>query len=323
MLKKLFVATIGLICSILCAQSFAQEWPAKKTVRLIAVFPPGGSVDAVARVIAPALQEQLKQNVIVENIGGASGVIGTTAVSNADADGYTFGVVFDTHGVNQALKDKLPYDTKKDLAHVTLIGTSPMLIAASKASGITTFKQLVDDSKAGKPFNYGSIGTGSLGHLAMASLALKSKFEWTHVPYRGGGPMMADALAGHVQIAVGSLYLIKPHVDSNRVVPLAVTSPKRTPELPNVPTIAESGFPGFDAPAWWGIIAPAKTPKDVVQKMNAAMVAVLKRPDIAKKLDDQGIDIVAGGPEVFNPFLDKQMDTWGKFIIDNKIKETN
>jgi hypothetical protein len=323
MLKKLFVATVGLICSILCVQSFAQEWPTKKTVRLIAVFPPGGSVDAVARVIAPALQEQLKQNVIVENIGGASGVIGTTAVSNADADGYTFGVVFDTHGVNQALKDKLPYDTKKDLAHVTLIGTSPMLIAASKASGITTFKQLVDDSKAGKPFNYGSIGTGSLGHLAMASLALKSKFEWTHVPYRGGGPMMADALAGHVQIAVGSLYLIKPHVDSNRVVPLAVTSPKRTPELPNVPTIAESGFPGFDAPAWWGIIAPAKTPKDIVQKMNAAMVAVLKRPDIAKKLDDQGIDIVAGGPEVFNPFLDKQMDTWGKFIIDNKIKETN
>ncbi len=323
MLKKLFVATIGLICSILCVQSFAQEWPAKKSVRLIAVFPPGGSVDAVARVIAPALQEQLKQNVIVENIGGASGVIGTTAVSNAEADGYTFGVVFDTHGVNQALKEKLPYDTKKDLAHVTLIGTSPMLIAASKASGITTFKQLVDDSKAGKPSNYGSIGTGSLGHLAMASLAQKSKFEWTHVPYRGGGPMMADALAGHVQLAVGSLYLIKPHVDSNRVVPLAVTSPKRTPELPNVPTIAESGFPGFDAPAWWGIIAPAKTPKDIVQKMNAAMVAVLKRPDIAKKLDDQGIDIIAGGPEVFNPFLDKQMDTWGKFIIDNKIKETN
>jgi tripartite-type tricarboxylate transporter receptor subunit TctC len=198
-----------------------------------------------------------------------------------------------------------------------------MLIAASKASGITTFKQLIDDSKAGKPSSYGSIGTGSLGHLAMASLAQKSKFEWTHVPYRGGGPMMADALAGHVPLAVGSLYLIKPHVDSNRVIPLAVTSPKRTPELPNVPTIAESGFPGFDAPAWWGIIAPAKMPKEIVQKMNTAMIAVLKRPDIAKKLDDQGIDIVAGGPEIFNPFLDKQMNTWGKFIIDNKIKETN
>lgn len=323
MLKKLLVTLLGLTCFILSTYAVAQEWPTKKTVRLIAVFPPGGSVDAVARVIAPALQEQLKQNVIVENIGGASGVIGTSAVSNAEPDGYTFGVVFDTHGVNQALKDKLPYDTKKDLAHVTLIGTSPMLLATSKSSGITSIKQLIDDSKAGKPTSYGSIGTGSLGHLAMASLAQKSKFDWTHVPYRGGGPMMADALAGHVPLAVGSLYLIKPHVDSNRVIPLAVTSPKRTPELPNVPTIAESGFPGFDAPAWWGIIAPAKTPKDILQKINTAMIAVLKRPDIAKKLDDQGIDIVAGGPEIFNPFLDKQMNTWGKFIIDNKIKESN
>jgi len=322
-LKKLFVVLLSLSCSILSTQSFAQEWPTKKTVRLIAVFPPGGSVDAVARVIAPALQEQLKQNVIVENIGGASGVIGTSAVSNAEPDGYTFGVVFDTHGVNQALKDKLPYDTKKDLAHITLIGTSPMLIAASKASGITSIKQLIDESKAGKPSSYGSIGTGSLGHLAMASIAQKSKFEWTHVPYRGGGPMMSDALAGHIPLAVGSLYLIKPHVDSNRVIPLAVTSPKRTPELPNVPTIAESGFPGFDAPAWWGVIAPVKIPKEIVQKMNAAMIAVLKRPDIAKKLDEQGIDVIAGGPEIFNPFLDKQMNIWGKFIIDNKIKENN
>lgn len=322
-MKKLFVVLLSLSCSILSTQSFAQEWPTKKTVRLIAVFPPGGSVDAVARVIAPALQEQLKQNVIVENIGGASGVIGTSAVSNAEPDGYTFGVVFDTHGVNQALKDKLPYDTKKDLANITLIGTSPMLIAASKASGITSIKQLIDESKAGKPSSYGSIGTGSLGHLAMASIAQKSKFEWTHVPYRGGGPMMSDALAGHIPLAVGSLYLIKPHVDSNRVIPLAVTSPKRTPELPNVPTIAESGFPGFDAPAWWGVIAPVKTPKEIVQKMNAAMIAVLKRPDIAKKLDEQGIDVIAGGPEIFNPFLDKQMNIWGKFIIDNKIKENN
>jgi tripartite-type tricarboxylate transporter receptor subunit TctC len=202
----------------------------------------------------------------VENIGGASGVIGTNALAMSDPDGYSFGIVFDTHGVNQALKEKLPYDTKKDIANVTLIGTSPMLIAASKASGITSIKQLIDDSKAGKTTSYGSIGTGSLGHLAMASLAQKSKFEWTHVPYRGGGPMMADALAGHVQLAVGSLYLIKPHVDSNRVVPLAVTSPKRTPELPNVPTIAESGFPGFDAPAWWGVIAPEKLQKKLFKK---------------------------------------------------------
>ena len=298
-----------------------DDWPTRKPIKLISVVPPGGSVDAVARVLAPALQNQLKQTVIVENIGGASGVIGTSALVRSDADGYTFAVVFDTHGVNQALKEKLPYDTLKDIAQVNLIGTSPMVLAASTKSGITSFKQLTSDSKTGTPYNYGSIGTGSLGHLAIASLAKKSKFEWTHIPYRGGGPLMADALAGHVQLAVGSIYLMKQHIDTGRVVPLVVTSPKRSKDLPNVPTISESGFPGFDAPAWWGVIAPVKTTPEIVTKMNQAIVAVLNQPDIAKKLNDQGIDIIAGGPEVFTPFLKKQMNTWGQFVIQNKIKE--
>jgi tripartite-type tricarboxylate transporter receptor subunit TctC len=301
--------------------SLAQEWPSKKAIRIIAVFPPGGSVDAVARVLAPALQEQLKQSVIVENIGGASGVIGTDAMVRAEPDGYTFAVVFDTHGVNQSLKEKMPYDTKKDIANVTLIGTSPMVLVASKSAGISSFKQLVDETRAGKNVSYGTIGAGSLGHLAMATLAKKSNFEWTHIPYRGGGPMMADALAGHVPLAIGSIFLIKPHIDSSRVVPLAVTSTQRSKDLPNIPTIAESGFPGFDAPAWWGVIAPVKTPPDMIRKMHQAMVVVLKRADIAKKLDDQGIDILAGNPETFNTFLDKQMNIWGKFVIDNKIRE--
>lgn len=319
MLKKL-IYLFALILSLNIALA-ADDWPTRKPIRLISVFPPGGSVDAVARVLAPALQNQLKQTVIVENVGGASGVIGTSALVRSDPDGYTFAVVFDTHGVNQALKEKMPYDTLKDIAQVTLIGTSPMVLAASNKSGITSFKQLTSDSKAGTPFNYGSIGTGSLGHLAMASLAKKSKFEWTHIPYRGGGPLMADALAGHVQLAVGSIYLMKQHIDTGRVVPLVVTSPKRSKDLPNVPTIAESGFPGFDAPAWWGVIAPVKTPQDIITKMNQAVIAVLNQPEIAKKLDDQGIDIIAGGPEVFTPFLKKQMNTWGQFVIQNKIKE--
>jgi tripartite-type tricarboxylate transporter receptor subunit TctC len=319
MFKKVLIGCLS-IC-VLNVAIAATEWPNKKPITLISVFPPGGSVDAVARVLAPALQNQLKQTVIVENIGGASGVIGTSALVRADADGYTFAVVFDTHGVNQSLKDKLPYNTLKDIAQVNLIGTSPMVLVASKKSGITSFKQLTEASKTGSPFNYGSIGTGSLGHLAIASLAKKSKFEWTHIPYRGGGPLMADALAGHIDLAVGSLYLIKPHVDTGRVVPLAITSPKRNKDMPNIPTISESGFPGFDAPAWWGVIAPVKTDPEIITKMNAAITAVLKQPDIAKKLNDQGIDIIAGGPEVFTPFLQKQMNTWGKFVVENKIKE--
>ncbi len=319
MMKKLFIIcffALGLNSAIA-----ADDWPSLKPIRLISVFPPGGSVDAVARVLAPALQSYLKQSVVVENIGGASGVIGTSALVRSDSDGYTFAVVFDTHGVNQSLKDKMPYDTLKDIANVTLIGTSPMVLAASNKSGITSFKELTNDSKKATPYNYGTIGAGSLGHLAMASLAKKSKFEWTHIPYRGGGPLMADALAGHIQLAVGSIYLMKQHIDSGRMVPLVVTSPKRSKDLPNIPTISESGFPGFDAPAWWGVIAPAKTPPEIITKMNQAIIAVLNQPDIAKKLDDQGITIIAGGPEVFNPFLRKQMNTWGQFVVQNKIKE--
>jgi tripartite-type tricarboxylate transporter receptor subunit TctC len=320
MLKRISLLVL-LLSMTSIGPSLAQEWPSKKAIRIIAVFPPGGSVDAVARVLAPALQEQLKQSVIVENIGGASGVIGTDAMVRAEPDGYTFAVVFDTHGVNQSLKEKMPYDTKKDIANVTLIGTSPMVLVASKSAGISSFKQLVDETRAGKNVSYGTIGAGSLGHLAMATLAKKSNFEWTHIPYRGGGPMMADALAGHVPLAIGSIFLIKPHIDSSRVVPLAVTSTQRSKDLPNIPTIAESGFPGFDAPAWWGVIAPVKTPPEMVRKMHQAMAVVLKRADIAKKLDDQGIDILAGNPETFNTFLDKQMNIWGKFVIDNKIRE--
>lgn len=320
MLKRISLLVL-LLSMTSIGPSLAQEWPSKKAIRIIAVFPPGGSVDAVARVLAPALQEQLKQSVIVENIGGASGVIGTDAMVRAEPDGYTFAVVFDTHGVNQSLKEKMPYDTKKDIANVTLIGTCPMVLVASKSIGISSFKQLVDETRAGKNVSYGTIGAGSLGHLAMATLAKKSNFEWTHIPYRGGGPMMADALAGHVPLAIGSIFLIKPHIDSSRVVPLAVTSTQRSKDLPNIPTIAESGFPGFDAPAWWGVIAPVKTPPEMVRKMHQAMAVVLKRADIAKKLDDQGIDILAGNPETFNTFLDKQMNIWGKFVIDNKIRE--
>jgi tripartite-type tricarboxylate transporter receptor subunit TctC len=279
-------------------------------------------VDQVARILAPTLQAELKQNVIVENIGGASGVIGTSAMTRSDPDGYTFAVVFDTHGVNPSLKDKLPYDTIKDIAPVTLIGTSPMVLVASKKSGITSFKQLVDLSKAGKQFSYGSIGIGSLGHLAMARLAKQAGFDWNHIPYRGGGPLMQDALGGQVELAIGSEFLVKPHIESGSIIPLAVTTTKRAPGLPNVPTVAESGFPGFNAPAWWAVLAPGKTPPAIVNAMNAAITKALKTPAVADKFKAQGIEIVAGNPEALRDFIGKQIAVWGKFVIENNIKET-
>jgi tripartite-type tricarboxylate transporter receptor subunit TctC len=309
--------------SLVNAQSTGlATWPTQKPIRLVAVFPPGGSVDQVARVLAPALQSELKQNVIVENIGGASGVIGTAAMTRSDPDGYTFAVVFDTHGVNPSLKDKLPYDTIKDISPVVLIGTSPMVLVASKKSGITSFKQLVDLSKTGKQFSYGSIGVGSLGHLAMARLAKQAGFDWNHIPYRGGGPLMQDALGGQVELAVGSEFLVKPHVDSGSVIPLVITTAKRSASLPNVPTISESGYPGFSAPAWWAVLAPGKTPPAVVDAMNKALNKALKTPAVAEKFKAQGIQIIGGTPEAAQDFIGKQIGIWGKFVIENNIKET-
>jgi tripartite-type tricarboxylate transporter receptor subunit TctC len=269
------------------------------------------------------LQSELKQNVIVENIGGASGVIGTSAMTRADADGYTFAVVFDTHGVNPSLKDKLPYDTIKDIAPVILVGTSPMVLVASKNSGITSFKQLTEMSKAGKQFSYGSIGIGSLGHLAMARLAKQAGFDWNHIPYRGGGPLMQDALGGQVQLAIGSEFLVKPHIESGSLIPLVITTTKRVPGLPNVPTVAESGFPGFSAPAWWAVLAPGKTPPAIVDAMNKALNKALKTPVVAEKFKSQGIEIVGGSSETARDFIGKQIGIWGKFVIENNIKEAS
>jgi tripartite-type tricarboxylate transporter receptor subunit TctC len=322
--KVLLLSTFLMFsASIASAQTAGVgAWPTQKPIRLIAVFPPGGSVDQVARTLAPALQAELKQNVIVENIGGASGVIGTAALTRSDPDGYTFAVVFDTHGVNPSLKDKLPYDTIKDIAPITLIGTSPMVLVASKNSGIASFKQLVDQSKAGKQFSYGSIGIGSLGHLAMARLAKQAGFDWNHIPYRGGGPLMQDVLGGQVQLAIGSEFLVKPHIESGGVIPLVITTAKRSPELPNVPTVAESGFPGFNAPAWWAVLAPGKTPPAIVNAMSQAVTKALKTPSVASKLKSQGIEIIAGDPETLRNFIGKQIAVWGKFVIENNIKET-
>ena len=300
--------------------AMAQAWPTKQPIKFVAVFPPGGSVDQVARILAVPLSQQLGQNIIVENKGGASGSIGTAAVAAAPADGYTFAVVFDTHGVNPTLIPGMPFDTRKDLAPVALIGTSAMVLATFSASEYKTFADVVAAAKAKKNVSYGSIGSGSLGHLAMALLSKSGGIDWQHVPYKGGGPLMTDAVAGHVPLSIGSVFVTKPHIDSGRLRPLAVTTSKRSPDLPNVPTVAESGFAGFDAPAWWAIVAPAKTPPDVLKRMNEEVNKALKNPDIAKKLSAQGIDILGGTPESARVFIDKQIDIWAKVVKDNGIK---
>jgi len=298
----------------------AQAWPAKP-VRLVAVFPPGGSVDQVARVLAQQLSVQLGQTFLVDNKGGASGSIGTAEVARAAPDGYTFAVVFDTHAVNPSLIPNLSFNTTKDLAPVILIGTSPMALVTPASQPYKDFRDVVAAAKA-KPGSvaFGTIGAGSLGHLAMAQIGNQLGVEFTHVPYRGGGPLMNDAIGGQVPLAIGTVFLVAPHVKSGKVRALAVTSATPDPQLPGAQPIAAQGVPGFEAVAWWGIFAPAGTPAPILQRMHDELAKALKVPAVAERLTGQGMDIRGGSPEELQAFLTKEIARWAKVVKDNNIK---
>jgi len=296
----------------------AQAWPAK-TVKIIAPFPPGGSVDQVSRILAAQLTQQLGQQFIVENRSGASGSIGTQAVATAPPDGYTIGVVFDTHAVNPSLIPNIPFDTLKDLASVMLIGTSPMAIVAHTSQPYKDFRDVLAAAKK-EPVAFGSIGTGSLGHLAMTQVANMQGVQFTHIPYKGGGPLMTDAIGGQVPLAIGTVFLANPHVKGGKVRALAVTSAKPSPELPGVATVAEQGVPGFSALAWWGVIAPARTPRPVVQKIHDELRKALASPAVFQKLSEQGMDILGGTPEEMDHFLRSEITRWAAVVQQNKIR---
>ena len=298
----------------------AQAWPARP-VRMVAVFPPGGSVDQVARVLSQQLSTQLGQQFVVDNKGGASGSIGTAEVARSAPDGYTFAVVFDTHAVNPALIPGLSFNTTKDLASVTLIGTSPMAIVAHTGQPYRDFRDVIAAAKT-KPGSvaYGSIGSGSLGHLAMAQLGNQLGIEFTHVPYRGGGPLMNDAVAGQVPLAIGTVFLVSPHVKAGKVKALAVTSAKADASLPGAAPLVEQGAPGFEALAWWGVFAPAGTPQPIVRRMHDEIAKALKVPAVAERLNGQGMDVVGAGPEELDRFVQREIERWGKVVRDNKIK---
>lgn len=317
---RTLLATALLAAAALPTAALAQAWPGKQPIKLVAVFPPGGSVDQVSRILAPALQAQLGQTVIVENRGGASGSIGAGVVAAAPADGYTFAVVFDSHAVNPALQPNLPFDTRKDLATVAMLGTSPMVISTHADTPYKTFADVVAAVKANKNVSYGTIGNGSLGHLAVTLLAKANGFDLTHVPYRGGGPLMSDAIAGHVPLSIGSIFVAKPHIDSGKLRPLVVTTDKRSPQLPNVPTLAESGYAGFNAPAWWAVLAPAKTPPEIVARLNAEINKAMQQPEVAAKLAAQGITVNLGTPAAGQAFIERQIDTWAQVVKANNIK---
>jgi len=299
----------------------AQQWPTKP-VKLVVPFPPGGSTDPLARLLGVKLGESLGQQFIVENKPGASGSMGAAFVAKSPPDGYTFLFVFDTHAVNPTLIPNMPFDTAKDLAPVMIIGTAPMAIATNASKPYKGFGDVVKAAKA-KPdsVTFGSIGNGSLGHLTMILVQQAAGVQLVHVPYKGGGPMTQDALGGQIELAIGSVAVISPHVKGGKLRAVAVTGDKRSQSMPDVPALAEQGFAGFSALAWWGVFAPAGTPKPIIDKLHAELQKALAAPDVRKTLTETlGMDIVAASPEATQKFLLAEMARWGKVVKDNGIK---
>jgi tripartite-type tricarboxylate transporter receptor subunit TctC len=296
-------------------------WPTKP-VTFIVPFPPGGSVDPLARLVGARLTAALGQQFIVDNRPGGSGSIGAAAAAKASPDGYTFLVVFDTHAVNPTLIPKLPFDTTKDLVPVMLVGTAPMAIVTHPGKPYKSFTDVIKAAKA-KPdtLTYGSIGSGSLGHLTMKLLEQAGGFVAVHVPYKGGGPMIVDATGGHVETGIASVSVLAPHVKGGKLRAIAVTGDKRSHAMPEVPALAEQGFPGFSALAWWGIFGTAGTPKPILDKFHAELVKVFNLPEVRRQLADTlGMDLVVSSPEALQKFLLGEIMRWGKVVREHNIR---
>ena len=318
-MKSVLTRALGALAVLAALSAHAQEWPTQP-VKIVVPFPPGGTTDQIARHVQAPLSQSLGQPVIIENRGGGSGSIGAALVAKAPPDGYTWLLVFDTHGVNPSLIPNLPFDTLKDLAPVMLVGTAPMLLTAHPSTPYKSFKEVLDVAKKDpNKISFGSIGSGSLGHLAMSLVQEQTGAKMTHIPYKGGGPLVQDAVAGHVPIAIGSAALLNPSVKAGRLRALAVTSPNRFAPMPDVPTISEQGVPGFDSEAWWGLHAPAGTPKPIIDKMHKAFSAALRSPAVEEKLTAQGLVIRTTSPAEYGKFLENEVTRWNRVVKEHKI----
>jgi tripartite-type tricarboxylate transporter receptor subunit TctC len=299
----------------------AQSWPAGN-VRIVVPYPPAGSTDAMMRLIQPTLQQRLGTTIIIDNRAGASGSVGTAAVAKSPPDGNTWLVVFDNHAANPFVLSNLPYDTEKDFEPVLLIGTAPYLVSTGPMKPFKTLAEVIRAAKE-KPdsVSYASVGSGSIGHLALTLLSKQAGVRLVHVPYRGGGPAVNDAVAGHVDLLIGSTALSIPQVQAGKLRAVVQTGKTRAGALPDVPTVIESGFAGFEAYAWWGVFAPAGTPKPIIERFGAELAACLREERVARQLTEtQQINLILGGPEEQRRFLSEQMRVWGAVVRENNIR---
>ena len=293
-----------------------------RPLRLVVPFPPGGSSDLLARAVAPGLGAAIGQTVVVENRGGAGGSIGCAEAAKAEADGNTILMGhLGTLAVNPWIYPKLAYDPLKSFTAVGAVARVPNALVVNTNAPFRTLKDFVAFARRnpGK-LTYSSGGNGSAAHIAMEALKLHAKMSLVHIPYRGTGPSITDLLAGNVDATFTGVTIVGPHVRAGRLRALAVSSARRIPSLPDVPTVAESGYPGFEADQWYGLVAPAGTPAARIQQLNTALNGVLAQPAVARQLATEGALPLAGSPQAFRALIEKELPRWGAVVKAANVK---
>jgi tripartite-type tricarboxylate transporter receptor subunit TctC len=307
-----------------CGYTNAQVYPTKP-VRMLVPFPPGGGTDYIARMVGQKLTETWGQQLIVENRPGASMMIASEIVAKAPADGYTIIMSSSNHTINPSLYTNIPYDTIGDFAPVTLVATSPFVLVVHPSLPVKTVKELIDLARSRKgQIAYASSGTGGPQQLAGELFKMMAKVDMLHVPYKGSGPAEVDLMGGHVQVMFATTVSALPQIKGGRMRPLGVTTLKRTSAFsrvfPDMPTVSEAGVPGYEAGSWWGVLVPARTPREIVNKLHGDIVKVLQTPDTRNKLLSQGGDPVGNTPEQFAAMIQEELGKWAKLVKEANIK---
>jgi len=313
--------TLACVLAATAGSAFAQAWPAK-AIRVFVPFPPGGGTDIIAREVTQRVSSATGWTFVIENKPGAGGNLGVDAAAKAPPDGYTL-VLGQTSNlaINPTLYAKMPYDSQKDLAPIVLVAESPLVMATGANSPYKTVADAVAAAKA-KPgaVNFASPGNGTVAHLASEVFQKAAGVKFQHVPYKGANQALTDVISGNVQLYMSSVPTLIGQIRQGKLRALAVTSAKRVDDLPNVPTLAEAGIKGAEAVTWFGFLAPAATPKDVIAKLNAAFNKALQEPALRKKLGDEGADPVGGTPEQFAALIKSDIPRWGKVVKDSGVR---
>jgi len=314
-------ALLSCAAALQAGASVAQVGPyPERPIRLVVPFAPGGGADIVGRVVAQRASELLGQRVIVDNRGGGGGTIGAEIVVNARPDGYTLILVSATYAISPSLY-KLPYDPIKDIAPAGLLATGPFVIVVHPSLPARNVKELIAAARA-KPstITYGSSGTGSITHLGTELFCLMAGVQMTHVPYKGTGPAMVDLLGGQIQVIVGTSVSVSGHIKGGKIVPLAVTGPRRMATLPEVPTVAESGLPGYEVRTWFGIWLPRGTPQEILARWNKEINAMTNEPALMQRFAQEGLEPAPGTPEDFSNVIRRDVERWKRVVERASVK---